>query len=323
MALDEERFTHLRLYQTIFPAVVFLRSIDALAWLDRRAGGLLGRLVRWSEKLFFRGWQDIHPMSFNRPEEDEAFFVYTLVADSIFLLFPYPRELWGAAFADDLPPKTRRRLMRFYVSCLRRHLHATGPGKTLLVKNTPLCGRLTSLLEAIPDARVISIIRHPDASVPSHVSPFWRTWSVHSPEIAKDSEESRVYAEVAVEWFRRIFGNRERFDRRRHLLLRYDELIADPVRTVEAIYRHFDLPLGDGFRKRLAVAAEKARRYRSNHAYSLEEFGLSPAWIRERLGGLIDSYALESEPAALAPPHGRPAVAAAAGKQSTAVGGLT
>ena len=67
--------------------------------------------------------------------------------------------------------------------------------------------------------------------------------------------------------------------------------------------------------------AEKARRYRSNHSYSLEEFGLSREWIRERLGGLIDSYGLEQEPATRAAHDERQSGAAA--KRSAAVGGRT
>src|SRR5262249_10180537 len=50
MCLDEERFTHVRLYQTIFPAVTYHRIFHFLAWLDGKCGGILARLVHWSEK---------------------------------------------------------------------------------------------------------------------------------------------------------------------------------------------------------------------------------------------------------------------------------
>src|SRR5262249_868186 len=152
-----------------------------LAWLDGKCGGILARLVHWSEKKFFGGWDDIHPMGFNRPEEDEGYFAYTLVLDSIYLLFPFPEQLWVAGCADALPPKERRKLMGFSKGCLKRHIYATGPTKTLLTKNTPLSGRIDSVLETFRDARVISIIRHPNESVPSHVSPTYQVWRVHSP----------------------------------------------------------------------------------------------------------------------------------------------
>ena len=46
------------------------------------------------------------------------------------------------------------------------------PGKTLLSKATQSSGTLESLLEEFPDAKFITIVRHPYQSVASHVSLF-------------------------------------------------------------------------------------------------------------------------------------------------------
>ncbi len=101
-------------------------------------------------------------------------------------------------FPDALPPEDRRELMRYYRSCLQRQLYANGPGKTLLSKATQSSGAVESLLEAFPDARFITIIRHPYQSVASHVSVFYPVWRAHSPDIAKDSPVSKSYARLAV-----------------------------------------------------------------------------------------------------------------------------
>ena len=76
------------------------------------------------------------------------------------------------AFRTRCRPENRRKLMRYYRSCLQRHLYANGPDKTLLSKATQSSGAVESLLEAFPDARFITIIRHPYESVASHVSVF-------------------------------------------------------------------------------------------------------------------------------------------------------
>src|SRR5512137_2305556 len=34
MSLDDERFVHVKLYQTIFPSVFYQRCFDGVAWLD-------------------------------------------------------------------------------------------------------------------------------------------------------------------------------------------------------------------------------------------------------------------------------------------------
>ena len=59
----------------------------------------------WAEKKWFGGWDDMHKMRFNEPEEDDGFFVYTFVTEAIFLLFLHVDELWEAGFQDALPPE--------------------------------------------------------------------------------------------------------------------------------------------------------------------------------------------------------------------------
>src|ERR1700722_3149020 len=62
LSLDEERFVHLKMYQTIFPAVCYQRMIDLLSWMDRRFGRPFERLMGWCEKKWFGGWDDLHKM---------------------------------------------------------------------------------------------------------------------------------------------------------------------------------------------------------------------------------------------------------------------
>ena len=69
----------------------------------------------------------MHRLRFDQPEEDDGFFVSSFVTEAIYLLFPHIDELWEAGFADALSPKARRKLMRFYRSCLQRQLYANGP----------------------------------------------------------------------------------------------------------------------------------------------------------------------------------------------------
>jgi hypothetical protein len=103
LSLDDERFVHVKLYQTIFPSVCFQRCFDGVAWLDRHTGRLLSKLAGWMEKSFFGGWDGLHKLRFNEPEEDDGFFVYCFVTEAVYLLFPHVDELWEAGFPDALP----------------------------------------------------------------------------------------------------------------------------------------------------------------------------------------------------------------------------
>jgi len=232
MSLDEERFVHNKLYQTIFPAVSYQRLFDGLVWLDQHTGRLLARLIAWAEKKWFGGWDDMHKMRFDQPEEDDGFFVYTFVTEAIFLLFLHVEELWGAGFPDALPAPQRRKVMRFYRSCLQRQLYANGPDKTLLSKATQSSGAVESLLEEFPDARFITIIRHPYQSVASHVSVFYPVWRAHSPGLPKDSPVAKAYARLAVKWFQHLFEFRLKVNPRQYYCIDYRELTRDPKTTL-------------------------------------------------------------------------------------------
>jgi omega-hydroxy-beta-dihydromenaquinone-9 sulfotransferase len=292
-SLDADRFVHLKMYQTIFPAVCYQRCFDALGWLDRTLGRPVTRFIGWCERKWFGGWDDLHKMRLNQPEEDDALFLYAFESEAIYLLFPYVQGLWEAGFPDALPPEKRRRLMRYYRSCLQRHLYANGPTRTLLSKATQSSGTVESLMEEFPDARFITIIRHPYKSVASHVSLFVPVWQAHSPDIAKDGPVAKAYAQLAVEWYKHLFSFRTKIDPARYHGIDYRDLVRDPAAVIEQAYAHFGWPVSETMRARLNEAARRQAKFKSKHDYTLEEFGLSKQWIQDELGEVLDTYKLE------------------------------
>jgi len=292
MSLDEGRFVYNALYQTIFPAITFQRCFDALIWVDRKIGRPLNRIVQWAEKKWFGGWDEMHKLRFNQPEEDDGFFVYTFLTEAIFLLFLHIDELWEAGFQDALPLAKRRKVMAFYRSCLQRRLFVSGPDKTILSKATQSSGAVESLLQTFPDAKFITIVRDPCESVASHVSVFWPVWQAHSPELEKDGPEARAYAGLAVRWFEHLFAFREKVAPSQYYCIDYRDLTRDPKATLEKLYRHFGWEMSDGFRNQLSLANRRQLEFESNHKYSLEEFGLTKEWIQSELSDLLRHYKL-------------------------------
>jgi len=292
-SLDEDRFVHLKMYQTIFPSVCCQRVFDALIELDGLFGHPVENVLSWCERKWFGGWDTMHKMRLNQPEEDDALFLYAFESEAIYLLFPYVHELWEAGFPDALPGEKRRRLMDYYRSCLQRHLFANGPTRTLLSKATQSSGTVESLMEAFPDARFITIIRHPYKSVASHVSLFVPVWKAHSPDIAKDGPVSKAYAQLAVEWYKHLFQFRTKIDAARYYCIDYRELVRDPGAAIEQAYAHFGWPVSDTMRSRLKAATRRQGEFKSQHEYTLEEFGLSKEWIQAELGEVLAYYRLE------------------------------
>jgi len=292
-SLDHERFVHLKMYQTIFPSVCFQRLFDGIAWIDRTLGRPAERVLGWFERKWFGGWDDMHKMRLNQPEEDDALFLYAFESEAIYMLFPFVKELWEAGFPDALPAGERRRLMRYYRSCLQRHLYANGPTRTLLSKATQSSGTVESLMEEFPDARFITIVRHPYKSVASHVSLFVPVWQAHSPDIAKDGPVARAYAQLAVEWYKHLFRFREQVDPRRYHCIDYRELVKNPRAVIERAYAHFGWDISESMASRLDGATREQAEFKSKHEYTLDEFGLSKQWIQDELGEVLDAYQLE------------------------------
>jgi omega-hydroxy-beta-dihydromenaquinone-9 sulfotransferase len=73
--------------------------------------------------------------------------------------------------------------------------------------------------------------------------------------------------------------------------LRYEELVADPVAAVEAIYDHFQWPDFEAARPAIAGYARRAKRYRTNR------YELSPDLCRQiaqRWTSYLDQYGYAS-----------------------------
>jgi hypothetical protein len=238
----------------------------------------------------------MHKMRFTEPEEDDGFFVYTFVTEAIYLLFPYVRALWGAGFADDLPPRQRRRLMRYYRSCLQRHLYLNGSDKILLSKATQLSGSILALRQEFPDARIINILRNPVESIPSHISVFYTVWQWLDPAIQKDGPESREYAELAVAWFLHL----EKYDisskENSYLRIYYIDLVQNTAETAKSIYRHFAIPLSAHAARKISSDARRALDYKSSHRYTMQEYGLSAEWLKREVGGLMKRHGFNTTP---------------------------
>jgi hypothetical protein len=290
LAKNRGTFAPVLMYQTIFPSITIQKIIQSVALASRQKGGLLFDISSWIERHCFGGWDGMHKMRFAEPEEDDGYFVYTFVTEAIYLLFPFVRALWGAGFADDLPPRQRRRLMRYYRSCLQRHLYLNGPEKILLSKATQLSGSIECLKAEFPDARIVNILRNPVESIPSHISVFYTVWNWVDPSIGKKSRESLEYAELAAAWFLHLEKNDITSRPENYLRIFYTNLVRHPDRAARSIYRHFGIPLTPSAERTIQKEAKRALEYKSSHQYTLEEYGLSPTWIKKEIGGIMKRY---------------------------------
>lgn len=299
LTLDQSRFVFWKMYQTILPTVLTERCIQWGLGVDRRLGRPIGRLLGWCEKRWFGGWDNLHTMRLDAPEEDGALYLYAFACEAIYMLFPYVKALWELGFPDRLPIEDRRALMHYYRTCLQRLVFSSGQGKTLLIKSTNSSGAVASILEAFPDARFITILRDPADSIASSISLMMPALKAHSPEIPKDGEISRDYATLSTAWYKYLHDFAEERPASQMYTVDYRHLVKDPRGTVEAIYQNFGWEISAEYRARLDAQQQRQKTYQSGHRYRLEDFGVDRESIYAELSHVLATRGfVRADPAA-------------------------
>jgi hypothetical protein len=177
----------------------------------------------------------------------------------------------------------------------RRNLQLIGlndPGRRWVLKNPSHLFALDALLAVYPDALVIQTHRDPRAAIASvcslaaQASDGW-SQTFRGPVIGRDQ------LELWASGLERFLAERARQHAARFCDVRYEDFVADPFGTVEAVYGHFGLPLSgaaaDAMRALTpaAAAAQASRAARGpGHTYALADFGLTGAEVDERFAAI-------------------------------------
>jgi hypothetical protein len=293
LSLDNERFTSFRLRHTLLSSISMARLMRFLGPIDRFFGRPIGRLIDRGFEGGFQGWDTIHRVGFNRLEEDEGLFMFCFASPAMYGIFPFFQEVSALRFADRLPRRRRRALVRYYRTSVQRFLYNQSANRVFLLKSVLLAGRMRIISEVFPDARIVHLIRSPYEVLPSFVSMFTTMWKIHSPDISDDSDCSREWARLGVDYYRYFHRNRGLFDNSPFITIPYRDLVADPKAVIESIYRELGFPLNPSYLKRLEVELSRQRGYRSSHSYDLVQYGLNREWVYENLKELFEFHGLE------------------------------
>lgn len=290
LCMDEERYAHMLMYHTIIPSVTFYKIVALISKLDHKTGRPFRRFFDWVDSWLFKGWQGIHPTGFNQSEEDEGLYIFSLLSVAICLVCPYMQEFGYLTIIDEMPEHTRRNLRKYYRSSIQRFMYAEGRSKTLLNKNVITTGRLQTILDVFPDARIVYLIRDPESAVPSFISMFSAPWKWIAPELEKNSEEYRALGQIAIDLYSYFHSNKNKFDTKNFYVIPYKKLTANPIQAIQDVYTHFGMDMSNTFRGRLNAHLNSSEKYKSEHSYSLEKYGFTKAEIEEKLGKVMEEY---------------------------------
>lgn len=294
MSLDEQ-FTTIKLIESFFPTVTGHRVIDAMSRVNGRVGGAIRWLRERADNKYFGAWEGLHDTGLNQDEEDEAIWALAFATPAIWLVLPFPERFAHLRFVDKMPADKRAALIDHYRGCVQRHLFAN-PGKTLLGKNVLLPGRFETVQAALPNARFIHILRHPYEAIPSTLSLFTILWRWHSPEVPLDGPEAHALAKLMIDYYRDLHVRSlasEAAGEQTFYNVTYRDLLADPVGHIERVYDRFGLTMTDPLRARLVSEVHVRRAFKSEHQYSLAQFGLTREYVYRELADVFERYGFE------------------------------
>jgi hypothetical protein len=290
MSKDEGRFSAFVLYELYFPSLLQKKVIRFFAGIDRRyLGGMLEKRVRAWEDKHYAAVRKVHKMGLREAEEDDIVLYYSCASGFWITKMPYMGDL-DFYYVDRFHERKRRRLMRFYRDCVRRQLYLNGGDKIHLSKNPIFAGRVGSLIETFPDARIVVPIRNPYETIPSLLKLLRSGWGVLGWEEERQKRCMRILADQCFHTYRYPLEVLARHPETPSAVVDYRDVVADPAAAIERTYEQLGFPITPEFREVLVAEGKRARGHKSGHSYSLAEFGLEADAIRTQLADLFERF---------------------------------
>ncbi len=293
ISMDDEVFTTIKLYQTIFPSVTATRTFKRLVEVAQTSvGGVLNRVYEFFNNPLESRWTEVHHLSLDQSEEDVCTLLWSLQSPALGLLFPFMDDLQSQTWLDRQSPEQRAAFMDSYESTLKRHVYEAG-GKRFLNKNVFFAPSVRSMYERFPDAAFVYLIRNPIDGLPSFLNMFYQAWKAHSPSIRPDGEEIEALKQLGYDYYRYALERRREIPKDQFIVIRYEDLVQDPKSTILGLYGRLGMPVSERFEAKLDEAVKVHRDWESSRDFELDFFGVTPEEVYSELRDVFEEFGYE------------------------------
>jgi hypothetical protein len=177
-------------------------------------------------------------------------------------------------------------------------LQAQGASNRWLLKAPSHLFQLRTLFGVYPDARIVRTHRDPLKTLPSAINLMGTLKWMRCREVDMSTASKRLPLGFAHIYRREIEQRASGvLPDSQFVDVHFDDIVRDPVGTVESVYRQLGWPFTSGIADRIAgYAASKPKGSRGEHRYSLDDAGLDAGTERERFGFYTSHYGIVEEP---------------------------
>lgn len=293
IARDRSQFTSATTWDIFLsPSITLTKFFAAMRAIDRIFGSPLTKALKAFDQRTL-GKVEIHRISFFKPEEDENFLLHMWSSSFAGMLFPFMEDYEKYFYFDQrVPERERESVMRFYRRRIQRFLYARRGTAHYLSKNPSFTPKIGSIIEKIPNARIVLLVREPLDMLLSTISWLGFTWRVFSDPLVKYPFTAEIIR-FAKFWYEYPLKVLAEADPSTYIIIRFKDLVAHPEKTVRAIYEKFGYQLTAEFEEILKEENQKSREFRSSHRYSLEEMGLDKETVLREFAKVDKLYGLD------------------------------
>jgi hypothetical protein len=236
------------------------------------------------------GYQSIHPMEADSPEECVMLFMHTFTTPQFDIQYEVPSYMQWLSTID------RRPSYRHYRSQLQLLQHRRPAGKRMVLKDPSHLLALDVILDVFPDAHIVHIHRDPVTAVASNCSLYAHTRAIFMRGIDPELLGNHVLNGIWPDALQRATELRATLPRERIIDVAYAELMRDPLETMRGLYGQLGLEMDDEVRARLAAWLNANPQDKHGvHAYSLAQYGLEPDQVEERFADYRRRFDVEYE----------------------------
>jgi hypothetical protein len=252
----DPRLAHTRLFESLSPVPAPGRALKARASL-------------MALKLFNPAIAPIHPMKAKDPDEEFGLFSFSFGSPQFEAQWRVPgfTRWWEAADTGWLYREFRALLQTIGWA------RGTPSDRPWVLKAPQFMQDLPSLLDVVPDARLICLDRGLEKIVGSSASLVWHQMRIQSDCVDRDW--------IGQEWLRKTRLRQERAAAARaarpdvpQIDVSCEAMDGDWQAEMTRIYAFLGMELTPDVRRRMAAYVAGARAHRG-HRYGLEQFGLT------------------------------------------------